>query len=73
MRHLPRTHRVLTMQVNSETSAEADEPRVLAVGRFVRPVCSDCGGFESVKVTVGTELITINCKCVRAASMGVAA
>lgn len=69
MRHLPSTTRVLTMQVNNDTtSAPSAGVRVLAVGRFVRPTCEDCDGFESVKVVIGGELVTIDCTACTAPS-----
>ncbi|NEB58731.1 hypothetical protein G3I61_03065 [Streptomyces diastaticus] len=61
MRHLPRTNRVLTTQVNPDTTPAPDGRRVLAVGRFVRPTCDNCDGFESVKVVIGGELVTVDC------------
>ncbi|MFJ2561338.1 MULTISPECIES: hypothetical protein [unclassified Streptomyces] len=61
MRHLPRTTRVLTTQVNADTTPAPDGRRVLVVGRFVRPACDNCHGFESVKVTIGGELVTVDC------------
>lgn len=61
MRNLPRTKRVLTTQVNADTTAAPNGLRVLAVGRFIRPACDNCNGFESVKVTIGGELVTIDC------------
>ncbi|MFF0487258.1 hypothetical protein [Streptomyces sp. NPDC004435] len=59
MRHLPSTTRVLTTQVNTDTTPAPK--RVLVVGRFVRPTCDNCDGFESVKVVIGGELVTVDC------------
>ncbi|MFC7933076.1 hypothetical protein [Streptomyces cinereoruber] len=59
MRHLPRTTRVLTTQVNTDTTPAPK--RVLVVGRFTRPTCDNCDGFESVKVVIGGELVTVDC------------
>ncbi|WP_371558738.1 hypothetical protein OG416_39015 (plasmid) [Streptomyces longwoodensis] len=61
MRNLPRTHRVLTTQVNTDTTPAPNGRRVLAVGRFVRAACENCDGFESVKVVIGGQLVTIDC------------
>ncbi|MYT20293.1 hypothetical protein GTW69_08315 [Streptomyces sp. SID7760] len=61
MRNLPRTKRVLTTQVNADTTAAPNGRRVLVVGRFIRPTCDNCDGFESVKVVIGGELVTIDC------------
>ncbi|MEU5008472.1 hypothetical protein ACFWW5_21025 [Streptomyces albidoflavus] len=59
MRHLPRTTRVLTTQVNTDMTPAPK--RVLVVGRFVHPTCDNCDGYESVKVTIGRELVTVEC------------
>ncbi|MEU6284982.1 hypothetical protein [Streptomyces sp. NPDC047028] len=63
MRHLPRTTRVLTTQVNTDTAPAPDGRRVLIVGRFApaRLICDNCDGFESVKVVIGGELVTVDC------------
>jgi hypothetical protein len=61
VRNLPRTTRVLTTQVNTDPTPAPNGLRVLAVGRFVRPTCDNCDGFESVKVVIGGELVTIDC------------
>ncbi|MFE2749621.1 hypothetical protein ACFXKX_35775 [Streptomyces scopuliridis] len=61
MRNLPRTTRVLTTQVNTDTTPAPNGLRVLVVGRFLRPTCDNCDGFESVKVVIGGELITVDC------------
>lgn len=61
MRNLPRTTRVLTSQVNPDTTPAPNGLRVPAVGRSVRPACGNCDGFESVKVVIGGTLHTIDC------------
>ncbi|MFG2176934.1 hypothetical protein ACGFMO_37170 [Streptomyces niveus] len=61
MRNLPRTKRVLTTHVNTDTTPAPNGRRVLAVGRFIRPTCDNCGGFESAKVVIGGELVTVDC------------
>lgn len=61
MRNLPRTMRVLTTQVNTDPTPAPNGRRVLVVGRVIRPTCDNCHGFESVKVVVSGELVTINC------------
>lgn len=69
MRHLPRTTRVLTTQVNTDTTPASK--RVLAVGRFVRPTCENCDGFKAVKVVIGGRLVTIHCsECVSSPTAG---
>ncbi|MCX4554591.1 hypothetical protein [Streptomyces sp. NBC_01500] len=70
MRNLPRTHRVLTTQVNTDTTPAPNGRRVLVVGRFVRPTCDNCDGFESVKVVIGGELVTIDCTVCTAPTAG---
>jgi hypothetical protein len=68
MRHLPRPRRVVTMRVDDRAAATTGTTgrRVLAVGR-ITPACDSCRGFESVKVRIGGELVTIDCTCVTAA------
>ncbi|WP_037874218.1 hypothetical protein [Streptomyces sp. PsTaAH-124] len=69
MRHLPRTTRVLTMQVNPDTTPVSK--CVLVVGRIVRPACENCDGFKAVKVVIGGRLVTIHCsECVPAPTAG---
>ncbi|MEU6055906.1 hypothetical protein ABZ829_36445 [Streptomyces xanthochromogenes] len=69
MRHLPRTTRVLTTQVNTDTTPAPK--RVLVVGRFVRPTCENCDDFKAVKVVIGGRLVTIHCsECVPAPTAG---
>ncbi|MFJ8982671.1 hypothetical protein [Streptomyces sp. NPDC102282] len=70
MRHLPRTNRVLTTQVNTDTTPAPNGRRVLVVGRFVHPNCDNCDGFESVKVVIGGELVTIDCTVCTAPTAG---
>ncbi|WP_330294088.1 hypothetical protein [Streptomyces sp. NBC_00576] len=72
MRHLPRSKRAVTTHVNPDISTSPDEgPKVLAVGRFQRPTCDNCGGFKAAKVTIGSRLVTIHCsECVPASTAG---
>ncbi|MFH8343136.1 hypothetical protein [Streptomyces sp. AM6-12] len=69
MRHLPRTTRVLTTQVNTDTTPAPK--RVLVVGRFVRPTCENCDDFKAVKVVIDGRLVTIHCsECVPSPAAG---
>ncbi|MFF3460452.1 hypothetical protein ACFYXH_40480 [Streptomyces sp. NPDC002730] len=61
MRNLPRTIRVLTTQVNTDTTPAPNGRRVLVVGRFRRPTCDNCDDFKSVKAVIDGELVTIDC------------
>ncbi|GAA1377206.1 hypothetical protein ACFPK5_00380 [Streptomyces beijiangensis] len=61
MRHLPRHHRVPNTQVNTDTTPAPDGRRVLVVGRFIRPTCDDCDGFQSVRVVIDGQLATVHC------------
>ncbi|QKZ20584.1 hypothetical protein [Streptomyces chartreusis] len=63
MRNLPRTKRVLTTQVNIDTAPAPDGRMVLAVGRFRRLPCENCGDFKAVKVVIGGPLVTCS-ECV---------
>lgn len=47
--------------MNTDTTPAPNGRRVLVVGRFVRPNCDNCDGFESVKGVIRGELVTINC------------
>lgn len=70
MRHLPRTTRVLTTHVNTDTTPAPK--RVMVVGRFNRPTCDNCDGFKAVKAEVGGRIVTIHCsECVPAPTAGV--
>ncbi|ELP67903.1 hypothetical protein PV735_46730 [Streptomyces turgidiscabies] len=72
MRHLPRSKRAVTTHVNPDLSTSPDEgPKVLAVGRFQRPTCDNCGGFKAAKVVIGGRIATIHCsECVPAPTAG---
>lgn len=59
MTNLPRPTRAITTQVNPDTTPVPK--RVLVVGRFLRPTCDNCDGFETVKVTIGGQLFSIHC------------
>lgn len=67
MRHLPRTTRVLTTQVNTDTTPAPNGRRVLVVGRFARPTCDNCDGYESARVVAGGRLVTVLCPVCRPA------
>ncbi|MFF4647468.1 hypothetical protein [Streptomyces sp. NPDC001389] len=61
MSNLPRPTRVLTRQVNPDTTPAPNGLRVLVVGRFLPATCKSCGDFKSAKVVIGGELRTVHC------------
>lgn len=61
MRHLPRHTRAFSTQVNPDPTPAPNGRRVLVVGRVLRSACGNCGGFQTAKVLIGGQLVTVHC------------